>query len=45
MTLLWSYDPEKCDGDFCPNDCDFCNKNGPDGAEYDAGCNEDMEEL
>ena len=23
---LWSYSPEKCEGDFCPNDCDRCGK-------------------
>lgn len=22
----WAYDPEKCDGDFCPGDCDICSK-------------------
>lgn len=22
----WSYDPKKCDGDYCSGDCDFCNK-------------------
>lgn len=22
----WAYDPEKCDGDFCPGDCDICGK-------------------
>ncbi len=22
----WAYSPEKCDGDFCPGDCDFCHK-------------------
>ena len=22
----WAYSPEKCDGDFCPGDCDFCMK-------------------
>lgn len=22
----WSYEPEKCDGDFCPCDCDVCPK-------------------
>lgn len=22
----WAYDPEKCDYDFCPGDCDFCHK-------------------
>lgn len=22
----WAYEPEKCDGDYCCGDCDFCNK-------------------
>jgi hypothetical protein len=22
----WAYSPEKCEGDFCPGDCDICNK-------------------
>ena len=22
----WAYSPEKCDGDYCPGDCDLCNK-------------------
>lgn len=22
----WAYKPEKCDGDFCPGDCDHCGK-------------------
>ena len=22
----WAYTPENCDGDFCPGDCDNCNK-------------------
>jgi hypothetical protein len=22
----WAYIPEKCDGDFCPGDCDYCGK-------------------
>ena len=22
----WAYVPEKCDGDFCAGDCDFCTK-------------------
>lgn len=26
----WAYEPEKCDYDFCPGDCDFCHK-----ADYD----------
>lgn len=23
---LWGYEAEKCDGDYCPNDCDRCYK-------------------
>lgn len=22
----WAYDPERCDGDYCPGDCDNCSK-------------------
>lgn len=22
----WDYDTDKCDGDFCPGDCDDCSK-------------------
>ena len=22
----WAYTPEKCDGDYCPGDCDYCQK-------------------
>ena len=22
----WAYLPERCDGDFCPGDCDCCGK-------------------
>ena len=22
----WGYTPEKCDGDFCPQECDDCPK-------------------
>lgn len=22
----WAYEPEKCDYDYCPGDCDFCSK-------------------
>lgn len=28
---LWLYSPARCDGDFCPKDCDNCEK----GAERD----------
>jgi hypothetical protein len=23
---LWAYDPDKCDGDYCPGNCDCCSK-------------------
>lgn len=23
---LWAYNPDVCDGDFCPMDCDYCPK-------------------
>lgn len=23
---LWAYNPDKCDGDFCPMNCDICGK-------------------
>ena len=26
MSLLWGYSPHKCDGEWCPNDCDHCYK-------------------
>ena len=26
MSLLWGYNPHKCDGEYCPNDCDHCYK-------------------
>ena len=29
----WAYEPEKCDGDFCPGDCDFCHKAEGDDTE------------
>ena len=22
----WAYDPDKCDGNACPGDCDYCYK-------------------
>ena len=22
----WAYKPEKCEGEFCPGDCDICYK-------------------
>lgn len=25
MSDLWRYSPERCDGDFCPGNCDHCN--------------------
>lgn len=29
----WAYSPEKCDGDYCVGDCDFCPKADDDGEE------------
>ena len=26
----WAYNPLKCDGDFCPQDCDICPKRDED---------------
>lgn len=26
MTDMWAYTPERCDGDYCPGDCDRCEK-------------------
>lgn len=26
MSNRWLYDPDRCDGDFCPMDCDRCQK-------------------
>lgn len=23
---VWAYDPEICDGDYCPMNCDYCPK-------------------
>lgn len=23
---IWAYDPEICDGDYCPMNCDICPK-------------------
>ena len=23
---LWAYNSDKCDGDFCPMNCDICGK-------------------
>jgi len=29
----WAYTPEKCDGDYCPGDCDNCSKVNEDESE------------
>ena len=26
MKDIWAYNPEICDGDFCPMDCTYCSK-------------------
>lgn len=31
----WAYTPEKCDGDFCPGDCDNCPKRDEEDADED----------
>ena len=28
---LYAYDPDRCDGDICPCDCQFCSKNHENG--------------
>ena len=33
----WSYSEEKCEGDFCCGDCDYCPKKGDDQDEDDGG--------
>ena len=35
MSNLWSYRPEKCDGDYCPMDCDKCSKGGDEDDDRD----------
>ena len=34
----WAYESWKCDGDFCPGDCDFCGK------AYESYCEECVNE-
>ena len=31
----WAYSPDKCDGDYCPGECDLCSKKD-EGEEEDA---------
>ena len=40
----WRYTPEKCDGDFCPGECDNCPKCWEDAEEEDEGktCREQL---
>lgn len=33
MTDLIMYDPDICDGDFCPQDCEHCPKADRDDGE------------
>ena len=42
---LWAYIPTKCDGDFCPGDCDRCGKSMlcPPGINEDSICAADAE--
>lgn len=38
---IWAYDPDICDGDFCPMNCDHCPKADrdyePDDADLEMG--------
>ena len=38
----WAYKPEKCDGDYCPGDCDNCSKEQYYYARYCLHCGADM---
>ena len=40
----WRYKPEKCDGDFCPGECDNCPKCWED-AEDETGLKDVIETL
>ena len=33
---LWAYDPDICDGDYCPMDCDRCYRTGNGNEPIDA---------
>lgn len=35
MSELWSYEPKKCDYDYCPFDCDKCPKSEEEDNEDD----------
>lgn len=39
---MWAYDPEICDGDYCPMNCDNCQKTNKalekQAEEEDNGC-------
>lgn len=35
---LWDYSPEKCDGDYCPGDCDLCGKETSDEVKAIENC-------
>lgn len=41
----WSYIPAKCDGDYCPGDCDGCSKRDmcPPGMNEENDCSADQE--
>ena len=30
MSDLWAYDEDRCEGDYCPMNCDTCPKSEPD---------------
>ncbi len=42
---LWAYEPEKCDGDFCPGECDICiltfSEDEEDKSTTESSCEED----
>lgn len=38
---MWAYNPDVCDGDFCPMNCDHCPK-ADDAAGYDEPDNLEM---
>lgn len=37
---MWAYNPDVCDGDFCPMNCDICGK-----AEKAAGYDDEPDDL
>ena len=39
----WAYHPDTCDGDYCPGDCDICDKS--EGEEVDIMDEKTLEQL